>query len=352
MRRRLLTAMLLVAIVAVAGFGVPLALSVQARYRDEALLTLSEEAATAAVAVPGSFVRDNDRPELPSGGDDVRIALYGVDGQRLQGDGPARADATVDAVLGGGGAQRDRGDLVVAVPISDEEVVVGAVRASTPDSVVAARTYRTWAAMVALALAVLAVAGLVAARRSRSLARPLAQLRADAEIVGAGGEVPSRSDTGVDEIDLVHAALADASTRLNTALARERSLSADIAHQLRTPLASLRLRLENEGAGVASTTALVDDALRDVDRLEQTIDDLLRLVPRVPPRHRTTRRRRRRGPRPRVRGAPGARQGPVRGVAGEALGDGTTARHSTGPVIHSIAVHCDGTRRVAGSQRA
>lgn len=278
MRRRLLTAMLLVAVVAVAGFGIPLAVSVQARFRDEALLTLSEEAATAAVAVPGSFVRDRDTPELPPPADNVDVALYGTDGRRLQGVGPARADATVGAVLDGAGAQRHRDELVVAVPISDEEIVVGAIRASMPNSIVAGRVQRTWAAMAALALGVLVAAGLFAARRSRSLARPLAQLRDDAEVLGEGGELPIRPDTGVVEIDAVHAALAGAATRLNAALARERSLSADLAHQLRTPLASLRLRLETEQVGDDHDAQLLGDALRDVDRLEQTIDDLLALA--------------------------------------------------------------------------
>ncbi len=270
--------MLLVAAVAVAGFGVPLALSVQALYRDEALLVLSEEAARAAVAVPGSFARDRDDPELPDPAANVRIALYGGDGRRLQGSGPDRADVIVEAALRDGAAQRDRARLIVAFPISDEEIVVGAIRTSIPAGVVADRIHRTWATMAALASGVLVAAGLLAARRSRSLARPLARLRDDAEVIATGGEAPPWPGTGVVEIDEVHAALADAATRLNAAMARERSFSADLAHQVRTPLASLRLRLETEQLRSDHDTALVDDALADVDRLEQTVDDLLALA--------------------------------------------------------------------------
>ena len=278
MRRRLLAAMLLVAVVAVAGFGVPLAVSVQARYHDEALLTLSEEAARAAVAVPGSFARDHDVPELPDPVDDVDVALYGTDGRRVLGEGPGRADAVVLAALGVAADQPRRDDLVFAVPISQEEIIVGAVRTSLPASVVANRTHRTWAAMAALAVGVLLAAGLLAARRSRSLVRPLDELRADADVIGAGGEVPARPDTGIEEIDAVHAALTQAATRLNAALARERSFSSDLAHQLRTPLASLRIRIETEQCAPDHDVALLDDALRDVDRLEHTIDDLLALA--------------------------------------------------------------------------
>jgi hypothetical protein len=205
--------MLLVAAVAVIGFGVPLAVSVQARYRDDALLTLSAEASRAAVSVPGSVARDNDPPELPDPAAGVDVALYGADGLRLVGEGPSRADAAVAAALRGDHVSSSREDLVVVVPISNQETIVGAVRTSMAKSVVADRTHRTWAAMAGLAAAVLVAAGLLAARRSRSLALPLARLRSDADVIGAGGEVPVRPDTGVVEIDAVHAALAQAATR-------------------------------------------------------------------------------------------------------------------------------------------
>jgi len=166
----------------------------------------------------------------------------------------------------------------VAYPVSFEERVVGAVRTSIAPSVVDTRTYRTWAAMAILAALVLLGASVIAALRSRSLARPLADLRLDADTLGEGGEIALRPHTGVVEIDAVHTALVDAATRLNTSMVNERAFSADLAHQVRTPLASLRLRLETEQLHPGDESQLVGDALRDVDRLEQTIDDLLTLA--------------------------------------------------------------------------
>jgi hypothetical protein len=87
--------MLLVAALSVVGFGVPLAVSVQRSYRNEALLRLSEEAARAVAAVPASYASEADAPELPDGGGDVSVALYDVDGRIVVGDGPPQADATV-----------------------------------------------------------------------------------------------------------------------------------------------------------------------------------------------------------------------------------------------------------------
>ncbi|MDE0805072.1 MAG: HAMP domain-containing sensor histidine kinase [Acidimicrobiales bacterium] len=279
MRRRLLTAMLLVAVIAVTGFGIPLAVSVRDRNYDEALLSLSEEAATAAVAVPGSFARDNDLPEIPDPLDDIDVALYDTSGTRLLGEGPPSATPAVRSVLDTGAASRDRNALEVVVPVSDNEIVVGAIRTSQPEQVVIYRTVRAWAAMAALAGAVLAVTGLVASRRSRTLARPLADLHEDATTIGSGGEILHRKATGITEIDAVQATLARASTRLNDAMARERALSADLAHQMRTPLSSLRLRLETEPTpATGAPNPLVGDALRDVERLEQTIRDVLELA--------------------------------------------------------------------------
>lgn len=270
--------MVLISAVAVAGFGVPLALSVRARNYDDALLTLSGEAATAAVVVPGSFERDGDVPELPDAAANIDVSLYGRDGRRVLGEGPITADRHVEEVLRTGAARQDRTDLVVVVPISDNETVAGAIRASIDNSAVTARTLRAWAAMAGLALGVLAIAGVIASRRSRSLALPLAQLRNAADVIGGGGELPVNARSGVPEIDSVHDALAEAATRLNAAMARERELSEDLAHQIRTPLASLRIRLETEQINTTQAGGLVSDALRDVDRLERTIDDVLTLA--------------------------------------------------------------------------
>jgi signal transduction histidine kinase len=277
-RKRLLAAMLLVTALAVVGFGVPLAVSVQKAYRDEAMLKLSEEGARGVAAVPATFAAENDAPELPDPSSDVDVALYGLDGIRVTGRGPDQADAAVIAVLKSGSAERRRGALVVALPINNEEAVAGVIRTSTPNSAVTRRTYRAWGLMFAWAVAVLAAAGALAARRSRSLARPLAQLRDDASVIGGGGELSVRASSGIEEIDTVHAALGDAATRLNAAMVRERSFSADVAHQLRTPLASLRLRLETEQLSAGHDRVLVDGALADVDRLEQTVNDVTALA--------------------------------------------------------------------------
>ena len=173
------------------------------------------------------------------------------------------------------------GKLVVAVPLLSGERITGVVRAERGKAGVVAQTNRAWLELAGLAAGVVALAVGAALALGRRLTRPLERLAAAARRVGDGDFAARASPTGVSEIDDVGAALNSSSQRIAELVNRERTFSADASHQLRTPLAALRLELEGLAAAYDPPAGLTA-ALTQVDRLQGTIETLLAVVRGTP----------------------------------------------------------------------
>lgn len=280
MRRRILSSVLTVTIVAVVLFGLPLAIAVRKQYLAEATLRLERAATTAAREVPGGIASAADPVELPRSSNRVRFGLYRADGSRVAGDGPEQGDAPVsDAADNTIQDIEQAGRLVVAVPISADEKVVAVLRADQPLSEVDHRVWRAWAAMAALAAVAIGLAALLARRQASRLTKPVVSIRDAAQQLGHGDFSVHPEPSGIAELDDAGAALAATAGRLGRMVGRERDFSAHASHQLRTPLTGLRLLLETELTDPQPTsTRVIDDALAEVDRLEATITELLSLA--------------------------------------------------------------------------
>ena len=270
MRRRIMLAIVGVATGAVLLLAVPLAIGVGQLYREQELVSLERDA-TAAARGFDSRARPGDPVEFAPSADD--LAAYTAGGARLGGNGPPAADTVVQRTLDSGQVTdaSAAGRLVVAVPLLAHERVVGAIRASRSTAELAERVLRvrlTIAGVAGLIIAIAAAAALVLTRR---LTRPIRDLAAAAARIEEGQLAVDPPRSGIEELDMVADALDDSLTRLAAVLARERAFSADASHQLRTPLAALRLELEERQLAGAD----VDEPLRQVDRLEATIDTLL-----------------------------------------------------------------------------
>lgn len=280
MRGRITRSILLVTGLVVLGLGVPLAVVVQRFYEDRAVVDLQRRAAeaTAEISLPlesGDIARAAAETDSPG-----RFSVYDESGRRLFGDGPVAGDTPVRRALQGD-ASTDHGqkDLVIATPITDRvsERVIGAMRVTQPADTVAGEARRAWLLMAVVVAAAFAVAVAIARSQARRLAEPIARLAGQAEGLGRGDFVARLEPSGIAEVDTVGRALDDSAARLAQLLARERAFSADVAHQLRTPLTGLRLRLEH-GLRDGDQGPAAEAALIEVDRLEATVEHLLSLA--------------------------------------------------------------------------
>jgi signal transduction histidine kinase len=277
-RNRILRTIVAIAALALVGFGVPLAIALANAYRTEIRLVLEREASAAAAEVPAD--PQSIDPDFPPPEPGTHLAIYNADGSRRTGEGPPQADAVVRRAYEGDPVDGILGDeTVVAVPVLEDDRPVAVVRAAASDDDVDIRIAHARMAMATLAAAVLVIAVAAAWWQSRRLARPLVRLSATAGAVGRGDFTARAPRCGLPEVDAVAAALDAAAERLGRIIERERAFSADVSHQLRTPLAGLRIELENalHTPGV-DRTAAIGQALGSIDRLSGTVEDLLMLA--------------------------------------------------------------------------
>jgi signal transduction histidine kinase len=279
MRKRIVALTLAAAVLAISLFGLPLAAGVAKYYLDDERGELERVADSAALTVADELA-DHEPLPLPATDSETGLSVYAPDGRLLTGDGPPTADAVVRRAYDGAPARAEPdGELAFAVPVTDNGVLVGVVRAATPRTELYLRTGATWLVMVGLAAAALALTWLVARRMAARLAHPLEQLAIAARRLGEGDFTVRAPPAGVPEIDSVGSTLDTTAGRIGDMLDRERAFSANASHQLRTPLAGLRLQLEAalDSPG-ADLHAAVADGIATADRLERTIDDLLTLA--------------------------------------------------------------------------
>lgn len=280
MRRRLVLAIAGVATAAVVLFAVPLALVLAQSYRDREQLRLQRDTVAATREVDLSRA-SGDPVEVPPSRD--RLAVYDRAGVRVAGHGPARADALTRSALTSGRPQARSagGQLLAAVPLVLDERITGSVRAARPDAEVAEAARHAWLLLAALGTGVVAAATLAALVLARRLARPLERLAVDARRLGEGHFNVRAQRAAIPELDAVAVALDTTAQRLHNLLTRERAFSASASHQLRTPLAALRIELEGLQLKDPDRPELVA-AVAQVDRLQTTIDTLLTVARDLP----------------------------------------------------------------------
>jgi signal transduction histidine kinase len=297
-RRRLLLSYLAVAVLVLALLEIPLGISYASNERQDlthkverdavALSTLVEDALERGTSVPARVTAVARSYTRETGGRVVVVDRSGrevVDsaptGSRDFATRPEIARALAGEVASGIRHSQTLGvDLLyVAVPVASSGVVHGAVRISYPTSAVDSRIHRYWTLLAIIAAGVLAAAALVAIVLSRWMTRPLERLEDAAESI-AGGDLGARAAVdGPPEMRRLAETFNAMTAELDQLVRSQDVFVADASHQLRTPLAALRLRLENLDRDVAASgKPELEGALAEVERLSTLVDGLLALA--------------------------------------------------------------------------
>lgn len=258
--------------------GLPLAIAVHQLILNSEVVTLQSSATRtlAEVAVPldatqlAAIRSERDAPPP--------FTVYDATGTRVFGSGPLQADPLVQRALAGNPVTSTGTHIEAAVPITNRsanEQVIGAVRVTGSLRHADGRTRLAWLVMAGASAAAVVGAWLVGNRLARRLARPITDIATEAERIGNTGATTFKlpPPSGIAEVDCLVAALRASTNRVNDALARERQFSADVSHQLRTPMTALRLDLET--ARDHEDHPAFSPALADLARLESTVEHLL-----------------------------------------------------------------------------
>ncbi|KAA0912530.1 sensor histidine kinase, partial [Streptomyces apricus] len=296
MRTRVQAALLLFAVIAVAAFAVPLLLFtasdrtqqlVLARSADlDRFASLMDQAAatgdTSAVAAEARrYTQLYGEPLVVT--DTRRNPVVQTGGMRAGDPAVARL---LDAALRNQTAHPSaalrpwsRGHRMFAEPAGTGTRVSGAVVLRASVGTAAQEITRRWAAVLAGA-ALVAVACTVLARVATGwVVSPLRRLDRAVGQLAAGLPPEQTRAGGPPELRQLATGFNRMARTVTAALEQQRRLVADTSHQMRNPMAALRLRVDALHPHLAPSGARTYDGVTtELDRLETLLDDLLALA--------------------------------------------------------------------------
>jgi len=168
--------------------------------------------------------------------------------------------------------------VVAATPVySGSSVLVGTVILARSSASLNRTIVALWVILATIGVIALIGATLLAFALVRWVSRPLALLTSAAGRL-ADGDLESRAvvDSGPPELRRLATTFNTMAGRLEALVHGNRAVIADVSHQLRTPLAALRLRLDLLAADTDPATGHeLAGALEELARLSRLVDGLL-----------------------------------------------------------------------------
>jgi signal transduction histidine kinase len=170
--------------------------------------------------------------------------------------------------------------LFVTVPGGSNATVACVVRTVYALGPLKAKVHAIWLVLAVVGLGVLAAVSLIGFALARSITRPVQALeRATAQLAEGRITDPPAADHGPPELRRLAASFTRTATRLQHLLQAQQAFASEASHQLKTPLTSLRLRLENFEPHLAPCAQdSLDRALGELERLSRMVQGLLALA--------------------------------------------------------------------------
>ncbi len=289
MARRIILAVLALITALLATLAVPLGLLTAAQDRRDftqgatatatALANIAEERITDHVRSPAL---DRSVRDLARQGD--WVAVYDADGRKVAGNAGRPPGG---GVVPGSRSTTPRssianGRLIVSVPIIPDSGtgMVGTVVLSQSTGPLDHRVVVLWTLIGAVSAAGLIAAAAIAVGLARWASRPLTSLADAARRLGNGAlDTRATVGSGPPEIRRLSADFNAMAVRLESLVHGHQSMMAEVSHQVRTPLAALRLRLDllAEDADEA-TAADLAGAQQEIARLSRLVNGLLAMA--------------------------------------------------------------------------
>ncbi len=287
---RVRLALVVLSLLAVLALAVPLALTIADRRtatlaaeRDRQLAEFAD--AAAMPNAPLQYLVDRYRDLYGEG-----VLVVDADGSPKAATGLSidRADVRAAADQALVDAQRrpwariwpwDRHPVLLTAGVRSNGEVIGAVVLEADPAVAARDVGRAWLWLVMGGLAVILLAVLVARSMTRWVLRPIDGLeRAVAEMTEGISAAPA-GVAGPPELRHFTAAFNTMAQAVRAALDRQQRLVADASHQLRNPLAAVRLRADTLDENITEAGRKTYESMTaELDRLEHLLRQFLRLA--------------------------------------------------------------------------
>ncbi len=172
--------------------------------------------------------------------------------------------------------------VYVAVPIAERGQTLGYLQVSVPAEPIYAELRQTWLTFLLIGGVVLLLTVGASVYVARQIAVPVQNLTATSEQIAAGHLDKRVSPAGPSEVRRLGMAFNAMAGRVQEMIEQQRAFVDNAAHELRSPLTSMRLRIEMLQTRGKSDPELTQHYLAQMDReasyLQRLVEDLLSLA--------------------------------------------------------------------------